>query len=187
MPPGNQRLSRRHDLLNERLALMKKALCSLIAFAAIAAFAQAASAQTPPPAAGQPHNFAHGGGMDNPLGMLAHLQAKLNLNTSQQQQFDAAVAQGKASREIIKANMQQLHAALETQVATGAPDLDSIAALVDTLQPQNLAARKQARAAWLALYDTFSAAQKAVVANAIQRRMARTAAWRERFRSKVTQ
>src|SRR5450631_2927701 len=127
---------------------MKKALCALIAIAGVAAFAQVAAAQATAPVAAPPHSFPHGGGMEDPLGMLAHLQAKLNLNTSQQQQFDAAVAQGKASRETIKANMQQLHAALEAQVATGAPDLDSLAVLADTLQPQNLAARKQARTAW---------------------------------------
>jgi Spy/CpxP family protein refolding chaperone len=166
---------------------MKKALCALIAIAAVSAFAQVAVAQATAPVAVPPHNFAHGGGMEDPLGMLAHLQAKLNLNTSQQQQFDAAVAQSKASRETIKANMQQLHAALKAQAATGAPDLASLAAQADALQPQNLAARKAARTAWLALYGTFSPEQKGVVASAIQARMSRVAAWRERMRGKAAQ
>jgi len=166
---------------------MKKAIFTLIAVAGIATFAPLASAQATPPVAGTPHPFAHGGGMEDPLGMLAHLEAKLNLNTSQQQQFAAAVAQSKASRQTIKANMEQLQAALAAQAATGAPNLDSVVTLADTLQPQNLAARKQATTAWLALYDTFSADQKAVVAAAIQKRMARVAAWRARMRATATQ
>jgi len=163
---------------------MKQTLCALIVTDGIAAFAQGARAQAP--VAG-PQHFMHGAGMDDPVGMLAHLHDRLNLNTSQQQQFDAAVAQSKATRDTIKANMQQLHAALQAQVATGSPDLAAVAALADTLQPQNLAARKQSRAAWLALYDTFSADQKAVVATAIQKRMARLDAWRASARGKAVQ
>jgi Spy/CpxP family protein refolding chaperone len=167
---------------------MKIVFSALVAAACVATCMPLAIAQgTQAPVAGPPMNSMHGGGMQDPLGMLAHLKAKLNLNTSQQQQFDAAVAQGKATRATIKANMQQLRSTLQAQVAAGAPDFDSLAAIADTLQPQNLAARKQARAAWLALYDTFSAEQKSVVASALQARWARVAAWRARMRGQATQ
>jgi hypothetical protein len=111
--------------------------------------------------------------MADPAQLLTHLKTKLNLNTSQQQQFDAAVTQGQTSRATIGANIKTLRTSFQAQVATGAPDFDALAAQADTLEPLNLAARKQSRAAWLALYDTFSAEQKGVVASAIQAREAR--------------
>lgn len=146
---------------------------SLLAFAAACLLASAVQAQTPPASAGAALHRPMAGGMVDPIEMLAHLKDKLSLNTSQSQQFDAAVAQTAASRSAIQANRQQLRAALKAQVDTGAPDFDALAAQADALQPQDLALRKQTRSAWLALYDTFSAEQKGIVASAIQARWAR--------------
>jgi len=152
---------------------MKTSIYPLLALAAACVMAPAAQAQTPAVAAGPGLHRPMAGGMVDPLEMLAHLKDKLNLNTSQSQQFDAAVAQTAASRSAIRANMQQLHTALKAQVDTGAPDFDALAAQADALQPQDLTLRKQTRSAWLALYDTFSAEQKGIVASAIQARWAR--------------
>ena len=144
------------------------------------AFAQTApTTPTPPPGGPGFHQREHGIG--DPLGVLLRIKGDLNLNTSQQAQWDSALALSKSAHETIRGNVQQLVAALQTQVATTAPDLRALAAQSDTLQEQNLAARKQARAAWLALYDTFSAEQKAVVANALSTRLARMQAWKSRM------
>lgn len=124
---------------------------------------------------------APGHGMHDPTAVLQRIQAKLNLNTSQQQQWDAAVAQSKTVREAMRANFQQLKAATQAELAKADPDLAALASLSDQVQQQNIAQRKQARAAWLALYGTFSAEQKATVRDAINARMARMDAFRQRM------
>jgi hypothetical protein len=153
--------------------MMKLAAFSLIALAGACVLVPLAEAQAPDPTTGSLLHRPMADGMVDPLELLAHLKAQLNLNTSQLQQFDAAVTQTQTARDTIQANMLQLRTALKAQVDTGAPDFDALAAQADTLQPQNLAARKQARSAWLALYDTFSSEQKGVVVAAIQARWAR--------------
>jgi phosphoenolpyruvate-protein kinase (PTS system EI component) len=148
---------------------MKRKLYALIFAAGFTGIALTAWAQAP------------GHGMHDPLAVLQRIQAKLNLNTSQQQQWDAAVAQSKAAHEAIRANFQQLNAATQAELAKTDPDLAALAALSDQLQQQNIAQRQQARAAWLALYGTFSADQKTTVKDAINARMARMDAFRQRM------
>ncbi|HEY1437178.1 MAG TPA: periplasmic heavy metal sensor [Casimicrobiaceae bacterium] len=148
---------------------MKRKLYALIFAAGFTGIALTAWAQAP------------GHGMHDPLAVLQRIQAKLNLNTSQQQQWDAAVAQSKAAHEAIRANFQQLKAATQAELAKTDPDLAALAALSDQLQQQNIAQRQQARAAWLALYGTFSADQKTTVKDAINARMARMDAFRQRM------
>jgi len=148
---------------------MKRKLFALVLAAGLAGLALTAWAQAP------------GHGMHDPLSVLQRIQAKLNLNTSQQQQFDAAVAQSKTAHEAIRANFQQLKAATQAELAKPDPDLAALATLSDQVQQQNIAQRKQARAAWLALYATFTADQKTTVRDAINARMARMDAFRERM------
>ncbi len=148
---------------------MKRKLYALIFAAGFTGIALTAWAQAP------------GHGMHDPLAVLQRIQAKLNLNASQQQQWDAAVAQSKAAHEAIHANFQQLKAATQAELAKTDPDLAALATLSDQLQQQNIAQRQQARAAWLALYGTFSADQKTTVKDAINARMARMDAFRQRM------
>jgi hypothetical protein len=124
--------------------------------------------------------------MRDPLAMLQRMQSKLNLNTSQQQQWDAAVAQSKAARDAMRANFQQLKDATKAELAKAEPDLGALASLSDQVQQQNIAQRKQARAAWLALYGTFTADQKAAVRDAINARMARMDAFRQRMHDRLS-
>ena len=152
---------------------MKRKLYALIFAAGFAGVALQAWAQAP------------GHGMHDPMAMLQRIQAKLNLNTSQQQQWDAAVAQSKTVREAMRANFQQLKAATQAELAKADPDLAALASLSDQVQQQNIAQRKQARAAWLALYGTFSAEQKATVRDAINARMARMDAFRQRMHDRL--
>jgi phosphoenolpyruvate-protein kinase (PTS system EI component) len=152
---------------------MKRKLYALIFAAGFAGIASQAWAQAP------------GHGMHDPVAVLQRIQAKLNLNTSQQQQWDVAVAQSKTVRDAMRANFHQLKAATQTELAKADPDLAALASLSDQVQQQNIEQRKQARAAWLALYGTFSAEQKATVRDAINARMARMDAFRQRMQDRL--
>jgi phosphoenolpyruvate-protein kinase (PTS system EI component) len=151
---------------------MKRKLYAVIFAAGFTGLALTAWAQAP------------GRGMHDPLAVPQEIQAKLNLNTSQQQQWDAAVAQSKAAHDAIRANFQQLKTATQAELAKSDPDLAALASLSDQLQQQNVAQRKQARAAWLALYGTFSADQKTTVKDAINARMARMDAFRQQMQNR---
>ena len=153
---------------------MKRKLYAVIFAAGFTGLALTAWAQAP------------GRGMHDPLAVPQEIQAKLNLNTSQQQQWDTAVAQSKTAHDAIRANFQQLKAATQTELAKSDPDLAALASLSDQLQQQNIAQRKQARAAWLALYGTFSADQKTTVKDAINARMARMDAFRQRMQNRLS-
>jgi hypothetical protein len=119
----------------------------------------------------------------DPVAVIASLQAQLKLNTSQQLQFNNALAQSKAAHDAIKGSFAQLKAARQTELAKSAPDLASLAALSDQVQQQNSGVRKQARAAWLALYETLSPDQKLVVRDAINMRIAQAEEFRAEMRA----
>jgi hypothetical protein len=151
---------------------MKRTLIALVAALAlcgVAAFSWADPA-------------SHGRGID-PIGVIAGLQAQLKLNTSQQLQFDNALAQSKAARDAMRSGFAQLKSATQAELAKSAPDLASLAALSDQVQQQNSGLRKQARAAWLALYDTLSTDQKLTVRDAINARIAKVEAFRAQMRA----
>ena len=63
--------------------------------------------------------------------MIAALKDKLNLNTSQQQQWDSIVAQAQAARQAAHAAFDQLKAATQAELAKAEPDLASLAAQAD--------------------------------------------------------
>jgi hypothetical protein len=107
----------------------------------------------------------HGG---TPLEMLARLKPQLNLNTSQQQQWDSAIAQSNAAHDAARASVEQMKAAVQTEMAKAEPDFVAIAAITDNASQQNSAVHKQVRDAWLALYATFSPEQKAIARDAIK-------------------
>lgn len=113
-----------------------------------------------------------------PLPMLGKIGPQLNLNTSQQQQWDAVMAQGKAARAAAGANFTQVLATLRAELAKPEPDLAAVAALSDSVHQQNSALHQQARNAWLALYATFTSEQKGVVRDAIIAGLDRSKAWR---------
>ena len=123
----------------------------------------------------------------DPLAVIASLQTQLKLNTSQQLQFDNALAQTKAAHSSMRNGFAQLKTATQSELAKNAPDLASIAALSDQVQQQNSGLRKQARSAWLALYDTMSADQKLVVRDAINARIAEAEAFHAKMRAARTQ
>jgi Spy/CpxP family protein refolding chaperone len=131
----------------------------------------------------QPGHGHHGHGA--PGDMVGHLivsaKDQLNLNTSQQQMFDAAVASSLAAHETGKSLHDSVKNTLNAELAKSEPDIAAVAAASDNAQAQGQALRKQIRGQWLALYATFSPDQKAVVKAMIQQGMARA----EAFRSKM--
>lgn len=80
-----------------------KGLCAAVLSATLGSVARATPAQ---PFLG-----------DRPLAMRAKIGPQLNLNTSQQQQWDAVMAQGKAAREAARANIAQVVSALRAELS----------------------------------------------------------------------
>ena len=119
----------------------------------------------------------------DPIAAIAGLRDQLNLNTSQQMQFDNALAQSKAAHQAMRDGFAQLQAAAQTELAKSSPDLRALAALSDQVRDQASGPRKDARAAWLALYDTLSPDQKLVVRDAINARIAQAQALRAEMRA----
>ncbi len=159
-----------------------------IALAATTALALslAATASIAQPAGGMMHGGPgmHGGGagIEQMIPrMLEQAKASLNLNTSQQTMWDSVAAQGKAARDAGRANHQKVHAALVAELAKSEPDLAAVAAVADSVEQDNRALRKQVRDQWLALYATFSPAQKAVVRDLLQKKVARAETFRQRM------
>jgi hypothetical protein len=156
----------------EEIRIMKRILIALLAAVAlcgVAAYSWADGAR-------------HGHDTD-PVAVIAGLQAQLKLNTSQQLQFNNALAQSKAAHDAMKSGFAQIKAATQTELAKSAPDLASLAALSDQVHQQNSGVHKQARAAWLALYDTLSPDQKLVVRDAINARIAQAQEFRAQMRA----
>ncbi len=119
--------------------------------------------------------------------VLAQVKAQLNLNTQQQATWDAAVAHGKTARQNARAAMDSVHATLTAELAKPEPNFAAVASVADAAQANAQAARKQVRDEWLALYATFSPAQKAVVRDAVRTRVDRMDAFREKMKEKFQQ
>jgi len=151
---------------------------TLVAVAAAAIVAASGAALSQP---GPGSHFGAGGHGHDVGAMIASLKSQLNLNTSQQAMFDAAVAQTKTARDAGRANMEKVHAAMTAELAKTEPDLAALAAAADDAQAANTTLRKQVRGQWLALYATFSPEQKGVVKDALSTRMAKMEAFRQKM------
>ncbi len=133
---------------------------------------------------GGPHGHGPGPGFGIEQ-VLAQLQDKLALNTSQQLMWDNAVAQGKAAREAGRSTRQSVHDLLKAELTKAEPDFAAVAAAADAAQANGQAVRKQVRDEWLKLYATFTPAQKAVVRDAVQARVARMENFREKMKARM--
>ncbi len=160
---------------------MKKFLFALAAAAGFAAVASPALAQGQGPGPGSHHGPA------DPVAMIAALKDKLNLNTSQQQQWDSMVAQTQAARQAAHAGFDQIKAATQAEMAKAEPDLAALAAQVDAVRQQNESTRKAVHSGWLAIYATFSATQKGVVRDAFVARLARMEQFRAHMMERFAQ
>jgi Spy/CpxP family protein refolding chaperone len=126
----------------------------------------------------------HGSGADMIGHTIESAKAQLNLNTSQQQQFDAAVASTKAAHQTGASLHDSVKTALTAELAKPEPDLAAVAAVSDNAQAQGQALRKTIRGQWLALYATFSPDQKAVVRQMLQARMAKAESFRQKMQDR---
>ena len=158
-------------------------ISGVIAISILAAGAHTVSAQ-PGPGPGRGPGQGPGPGGPAIEQVIASLKSQLNLNTSQQSMWDSVIANGKAQRAAARAGMEQVHAALKAELAKAEPDFAVVAALSDQAHANEQASRKQVRDQWLALYATFSPAQKAVVRDAIQARLDRMENFRARMRER---
>ena len=135
------------------------------------------------PAAAQ--HWAHRGpGGDRIIHAIAVFKAQLNLDTSQQALWEAAVASGKSARDAAKQRRLTLKQVASDELAKPVPELSHIAAVVDQAQDANITAHRQVRTQWLALYATFRPDQVAVVKAGITARTARIESFRERMRQR---
>ena len=137
-------------------------------------------------ASAQPAGHHHGPGGPGAMieGALFAAKAQLNLNTSQQQAWDRAVADTKAARDTGRTNFQSLRTALQTELAKPEPDLAALAAAADAVEQKNHQLRTSVRNEWLAIYNTFSPEQKAVVKQTITQRLGRMQDMRQRFQQR---
>lgn len=153
-------------------------IASLAAVGLLAAGAHVASAQPahgPGPGPGGPPTIEQA---------IASVRAQLALNTSQQGMFDSALAAAKNARAANRASMEQVHAALVAELAKAEPDLAAVSAQADQARATESATHKQVRDQWLALYATFTPAQKAVVRDVLAKRIARMDAFRARMQER---
>jgi Spy/CpxP family protein refolding chaperone len=137
-----------------------------------------------PGAGAHAHGRGHGHGIAIEH-VLAQLKGQLALDTSQQVMWDNAAAGTKAARESARGSMDQVRAALAAELAKPEPDFAAVAAVTDSVRANQQALRKQVRDEWLKLYATFSPAQKAVVRDAVQQRLARVEAFRAKMRERM--
>jgi Spy/CpxP family protein refolding chaperone len=125
------------------------------------------------------------GGMPFPERMLERAKQRLNLTPSQATAWDQVAAKSKAARETLRANRLRVRDAMRAELAKLDPDFAAVAKVADEVEQKNRDLRRQVRDEWLAVYATFSAPQKAVVREMIQRRFDRAegfgAMMRERF------
>jgi Spy/CpxP family protein refolding chaperone len=148
-----------------------------LASALVFAFGSAAFAHGP----GGGFRGHAGGGIEH---VIAYVKDRLNLSTSQQVMFDAALASTRSAREAGRGERDRVRAALRAELAKPEPDLAALAALSDAAQANGQALRRQVRDEWLKLYATFSPEQKAVVREMLAKRLERHERFRERMRER---
>lgn len=146
----------------------------------------AALAQGPGHGHGGPgHGPGYGPGHGGPGGagfehVIAEVQARLNLNSSQQALFDSALATTRSARQAARAEFARIREAMQAELSKAEPDLAAVAAVADDAQVKGQAVRRQIRDQWLGVYATFTPEQKQVVREALSARMERMNRFSER-------
>jgi hypothetical protein len=147
---------------------------------ALAAGGNVALAQTDAAAPATTHaahaRSAHGG--DPLAGVLFRLHSQLGLDSSQQLQWDNALAQAKGAHAQGATLRQGVKAAFDAELAKDQPDLAAVAAAADSARAQGVELQRTSRNAWLGVYANLSPAQKAMVRDALRERAAKMAEFR---------
>ena len=164
------------------MVLQNRIRKTTVAAAAALALTLGAGITLAQPGTHGPHG--HGSHGDMVGSLIAGAKDQLNLNTSQQQMFDAAVANSKTALQTGQSLHQAVKDSLTAELAKSEPDLAAVAAVSDNAQAQGQALRKSVRAQWLALYATFSPDQKAIVKQMVQDRMAKAESFHEKMKER---
>jgi len=168
------RAALRYSRSGRPFALMLAFALALVA-GADGAFAQDTAAAPIP----SHHGHTHKGHAGDPLaGLLYRLQPQLALNSSQQAQWDNAVAQAKSARAQGSTLRQNVKAVFDAEIAKDQPDLSAVAAAGDAAKAQGQQLQRTVRDAWLGVYANLSPAQKAIVRDALRDRAAKMAEFR---------
>jgi hypothetical protein len=163
----------------------RRALRATLAVAAIALGSGVAWAQpTDAPARAPMHAHPMRVGGDPVMGALMHLHDQLALNSSQQAQWDNAVAQMKAAHAQGASLRQNAKATFDAEIAKDQPDLAAVAAAADAARAQGETLRRGVRDAWLAVYANLDPQQKSLVAGAVRERAADMQQWRQQKRAR---
>lgn len=128
-----------------------------------------------------PHHGPHGGQGDLIAQALHAAKSQLNLNTSQQAEWDKVVADTKAARQDARANGQAVRDALKTELAKGEPDFANVAATADGVEAKNHQLRINIRNEWLGFYSRLTAEQKGIVKQIVVQRISRMEQMRQTF------
>lgn len=169
------------NVLDSRRAVRATLVAAAIALSTGAAWAQSGDAPAGTPA---PHARHMRAGGDPVMGALLHLHDQLALNSSQQAQWDNAVAQMKSAHAQGASLRQNVKSTYDAEIAKDQPDLAAVAAAADAARAQGDTLRKTVRDAWLGVYANLNPSQKALVAGALRQRAADVEQWRSQKRAR---
>ena len=148
-----------------RVAVPATAIAIAIGFAGMQALAQSAPS-------GANWHGAQGGGASEIMAIVK-LRHRLNLSDDQSAALDAILANARTHARALHAAAQPTLAQIAAELANAQPNLQTLAQLRDSLQPQRDALRKATRDQLIAFYATLSATQQQVVIDALRK----LAAW----------
>jgi protein CpxP len=172
--------------------MYKKTSRAAIAAAAVLALSfGAARAATPSDAApaGGPamHHRMHGMHDGGPFGAIRRLHDKLNLNATQEQQYQTALDTMKQSREAMRKNHEALREQFKAQQNQPILDLNALHAARQQAAQQGAQLREQDSAAWLAFYNGLNDQQKTTVSTALKQQFARMEQRHEKMKERWQQ
>lgn len=168
------------NVIDSRRALRATLVAAAIALGSGAAWAQSTGA----PAGAPAHARAMHAGGDPMVGTLMHLHDKLALDSSQQAQWDNAVAQMRSAHAQGASLRQNVKSTFDAEIAKDQPDLAAVAAAADAARAQGDTLRRSVRDAWLGVYANLNPQQKAMVAGALRERAADREQWRQQQRAR---
>jgi Spy/CpxP family protein refolding chaperone len=170
------------NVLEPRRALRATLVAAAIALGSGVAWAQPTDA----PAAAQAHAHPMRAGGDPMMGALIRLHDQLALDSSQQAQWDNAVATMKSAHAQGATLRQNAKATFDAEIAKDQPDLAAVAAAADAARAQGDTLRRSVRDAWLGVYANLNPQQKAMVGSALRQRAADMEQWRQQKRGRAS-
>ncbi len=151
--------------------------------------ATAVQAQTPPPGGPGMMHGPHGGPRmhgDFMMG-IKKLHDKLNLNATQEKQWQAAVDTMKQNGQAMRKNHEQLKQQFDAQKNQPILDLNAMHNTHQQIDQQDAQLREQTAQAWLAFYNGLNDQQKTTVSTALKEHFAKMEQRHEKMRQRWEQ